>query len=47
MDKIHLNIKTISSTAPDIREHVTTLAGKGVDVIIDCFGADNTIRDYL
>jgi threonine dehydrogenase-like Zn-dependent dehydrogenase len=47
LDEIHLNIKTISSTAPDIREQVTTPAGKGVDVVIDCVGAENTIRDYL
>jgi propanol-preferring alcohol dehydrogenase len=35
----------ISSNAPDIREQVTKITGKGVDVVIDCVGAENTIRD--
>lgn len=36
---------SISSNAPDVREQITKITGKGVDVIIDCVGAENTIRD--
>jgi propanol-preferring alcohol dehydrogenase len=35
----------ISPQAPDIREQVTKITGKGVDVVIDCVGAENTTRD--
>ena len=30
----------MSSNAPDIREQITKITGKGVDVVIDCVGAD-------
>jgi D-arabinose 1-dehydrogenase-like Zn-dependent alcohol dehydrogenase len=36
---------SISSQALDIREQVTKITGKGVDVVIDCVGAENTTRD--
>jgi alcohol dehydrogenase, propanol-preferring len=41
------HVLRMCSNAPDIREEVTRIAGKGVDVVIDCVGADNTIRDAL
>jgi alcohol dehydrogenase, propanol-preferring len=31
--------------APDIREQLTKLTGKGVDIVIDCVDAENTTRD--
>jgi propanol-preferring alcohol dehydrogenase len=34
-----------SSHAPDIREQITKITGKGVDIVIDCVGAENTTRD--
>lgn len=36
---------SISSHAPDIQEQVTKIMEKGVDVVIDCVGAENTTRD--
>ena len=36
---------SISSHAPDIREQITKITGKGVDIVIDCVGAENTTRD--
>lgn len=36
---------SISSTAPDIQEQIKKITGKGVDVVVDCVGAENTIRD--
>jgi alcohol dehydrogenase, propanol-preferring len=36
---------SISSNAPDIREQITKITGKGIDIVIDCVGAENTIRD--
>jgi alcohol dehydrogenase, propanol-preferring len=36
---------SVSSHAPDIREQVTKITGRGVDVVIDCVGAENTITD--
>jgi len=39
------HVLNISSHAPDIQEQVTKITGKGVDVVIDCVGAENTTRD--
>jgi alcohol dehydrogenase, propanol-preferring len=39
------HLLSISSNSPDIREQVTKITGKGVDVVIDCVGAENTIID--
>jgi alcohol dehydrogenase, propanol-preferring len=36
---------SISPNAPDIREQITNISPNGVDVIIDCVGAENTIND--
>jgi alcohol dehydrogenase, propanol-preferring len=36
---------SISPQAPDIREQITKITGKGVDVVIDCVGAENTTGD--
>ena len=36
---------SISSHVPDIREQITRITGKGVDVVLDCVSAENTIRD--
>lgn len=38
-------VLSISSHAPDIREQITKITGKGVDIVIDCVGAENTTRD--
>jgi alcohol dehydrogenase, propanol-preferring len=35
----------ISPHATDIREQITKITGKGVDVVIDCLGAENTTGD--
>ena len=39
------HVLSMSSNAPDIRKQITKVTGKGVDVIIDCVGAENTIKD--
>jgi threonine dehydrogenase-like Zn-dependent dehydrogenase len=36
---------SISSHAPDIREQITKITEKGVDIVIACVGAENTTRD--
>jgi alcohol dehydrogenase, propanol-preferring len=36
---------SISSHAPDIREQVTKITGRGVHVVVDCVGAENTTTD--
>ena len=36
---------SISSNAPDIQEQITKITGRGVDVVVDCVGAENTTRD--
>lgn len=36
---------SISSKAPDLQDQVRKITEKGVDVVIDCVGADNTIKD--
>jgi hypothetical protein len=43
--KISRPCPIISSHAPDIREQITKITGKGVDIVIDCVGAENTTRD--
>jgi threonine dehydrogenase-like Zn-dependent dehydrogenase len=35
------HVLSISSHAPDILEQVTKITGRGVDVVIDCVGAEN------
>jgi alcohol dehydrogenase, propanol-preferring len=39
------HVLSISSNSPDVREQITKITGKGVDVVIDCVGAENTIKD--
>ena len=36
---------SISSHAPDIREQITKITGKGVDIVIDCVDAERTQQE--
>ena len=35
---------SISSNAPDIQEQISKITGRGVDIVVDCVGAENITR---